>query len=63
MKNITKKLAVFLVMALLITNVGIVSTEPITVSAASKKVKLNKTKATIYVGKSVALKLKNNKKK
>ena len=33
------------------------------VSAASKKVKLNKTKATIYVGKTVTLKLKNNKKK
>lgn len=33
------------------------------VSAASKKVKLNKTKATVYVGKTVTLKLKNNKKK
>ena len=33
------------------------------VSAASKKVKLNKTKATIYVGKTVTLKVKNTKKK
>lgn len=33
------------------------------VSAASKKVKLNKKKATIYVGKTVTLKLKNNKKR
>ncbi len=33
------------------------------VSAASKKVKLNKTKATIYVGKTVKLKVKNTKKK
>lgn len=30
---------------------------------AAKKVKLNKTKATIYVGKTVTLKLKNNRKK
>ena len=30
---------------------------------AAKKVKLNKTKATVSVGKSVQLKLKNNKKK
>ena len=30
---------------------------------AAKKVKLNKTKATVYVGKTVQLRLKNNKKK
>ena len=30
---------------------------------AAKKVKLNKTKATVYVGKSVQLKVNNNKKK
>lgn len=33
------------------------------VSAASKKVKLNKKKVTIYVGKTVKLKVKNTKKK
>ena len=33
------------------------------VNAASKKVKLNKTKATVYVGKTVTLKVKNTKKK
>lgn len=33
------------------------------ISAASKKVKLNKTKATIYVGKTVTLKMRNNKRK
>lgn len=36
---------------------------PVTNASAAKKVKLNKTKATIYVGKTVNLKLKNNKKK
>ena len=58
MKQAKKILAVVLALVLSI------SLLPATgVSAASKKVKLNKTKATIYVGKTVTLKVKNTKKK
>lgn len=57
MKQTKKILAVVLALVLSL------SLLPTTgVSAASKQVKLNKTKATIYVGKTVTLKLKNNKK-
>lgn len=55
----TKKF--FAVILALVLSVSLLPTTG--VNAASKKVKLNKTKATIYVGKTVALKLKNNKKK
>lgn len=52
------------ILALVLALVLSVSLLPTTgVSAASKKVKLNKTKVTISVGKTVTLKLKNNKKK
>lgn len=60
--KITKKiLAVLLSLVLLLTLIPSLSME--NVSAAQKKAKLNKSKATIYVGKTVTLKLKNNKKK
>lgn len=55
MRKIKKVLAI---MVVLVLSMSMVST--INVSAA-KKVKLNKTKATIYVGKTVTLKLKNKK--
>ncbi len=58
MKQTKKILAVVLVFVLSLSLLPAVS-----VSAAPKKVKLNKTKATIYVGETVTLKLKNNKKK
>lgn len=57
MKQTKRVLALVLTLVLAITLIT-----PTSVSAA-KKVKLNKTKATIYVGKSTTLKLKNNKKK
>ena len=56
--KVTKKiLVVILSMALILTLFPIGN-----ISAVQKKVKLNKTKATIYVGKTVTLKLKNNNK-
>lgn len=58
MKGTKKFLA--LVLALVLSVTMLPATDA---NAASKKVKLNKTKATIYVGKTVTLKLKNNKKK
>jgi len=51
------------VLAIILTLVLSISIIPMTSVSAAKKVKLNKTKATIYVGKTVTLKLKNNKKK
>lgn len=57
MKKIKK---VLILVFTLVLSISMIPT--INVSAA-KKVKLNKTKATIYVGKTVTLKLKNNKKK
>lgn len=54
----TKKL-----LAMIFVVVLSISIIPITNVSAAKKVKLNKTKTTIYVGKTVTLKLKNNKKK
>ncbi len=54
----TKKL-----LALIFVIVLSISMIPTTNVSAAKKVKLNKTKATIYVEKTVTLKLKNNKKK
>ena len=50
----------FAVILIFVLSISMVPT--INVSAA-KKVKLNKNKATIYVGKTISLKLKNNKKK
>jgi len=57
MKHVKKVLAIMLTLALSIAIIPMVN-----VSAANK-IKLNKTKATIYVGKTVTLKLKNNKNK
>lgn len=54
----TKKILVL--MLALILSIAVI---PTTSVSAAKKVKLNKTKATIYEGKTVTLKLKNNKKK
>ena len=54
----TKKL-----LALIFAVVLSFSMIPTTNTNAANKVKLSKTKATIYVGKTVTLKLKNNKKK
>lgn len=56
--NKTKK-----ILAMIFVVVLSISMIPVTNVRAAKKVKLNKTKATIYVGKTVTLKLKNNKKK
>ena len=56
--NKTKK-----ILAIIFVVVLSISMIPVTNVRAAKKVKLNKTKATIYVGKTVTLKLKNNKKK
>lgn len=50
----------FAVILIFVLSISMVPT--INVSAA-KKVKLNKNKATIYVGKTISLKLKNNKKR
>lgn len=57
MKATKKLLAIIFVIVLSISMI------PTTNVSAAKRVKLNKTKATIYVGKTVTLKLKNNKKK
>lgn len=57
MRRVKKVLAIALVLMLSILMI------PLSNVSAAKKVKLNKTKATIYVGKTVTLKLKNNKKK
>ncbi len=57
MKRAKKIIAILLALVLSISMI------PTTSVSAAKKVKLNKTKATIYVGKTVILKLKNNKKK
>lgn len=51
------------ILAIMLTLVLSISMIPSTNVSAAAKVKLNKTKATIYVGKTVTLKLKNNKKK
>lgn len=51
------------VLVILFTLVLTMSMFPTINVSAARKVKLNKTKATIYVGKTVTLKLKNNKKK
>ena len=48
--------------AIVMTLIMVFSVTPQSVFAA-KKVKLNKTKATVYVGKSVQLKVNNNRKK
>lgn len=56
-KALKKAIVVAAVAALLVSTVSPVSTQ------AAKKVKLNKTKVTVKVGKSVTLKLKNAKKK
>lgn len=58
MKQMKKILSVVLALVLSLSLLPVTS-----ISAASKKVKLNKTKATIYVGKTVTLKLGNNKRK
>ena len=57
--NKTKKILAFvLTLALIVTMIPLYQA-----SAATKKTKLNKKKATIYVGKTVKLKVKNNKTK
>lgn len=54
--NRVKRIAVFaLAFALTVTLLPMIQAD-----AATKKIKLNKTKATIYVGKTVKLKIKNN---
>ncbi len=58
MKKIKKGAAVFLVFVLMLALTG-----GNTAEAAKKKIKLNKTKATLYVGKTLTLKVKNTKKK
>ena len=57
MKQVKKILAIMLTLVLSISMIPTINV------SAAKKVKLNKTKATIYVGKTVTLKLKNNKAK
>jgi len=56
--NVRKWISVLLIFVLLIT-----MTPSYEIQAAKKKVKLNKTKVTLKVGKSYKLKLKNNMKK
>lgn len=56
--NKTKKILAMIFVVVL--SISMISTTNV---SAAKKVKLNKTKATIYVGKTITLKLKNNKKK
>lgn len=51
------------ILSIILTLVLSISMIQITNVSASNKVKLNKTKATIYVGKTVTLKLKNNENK
>lgn len=57
-KEMKKALAGLLSLALLITGIFIADS-----SEAAKKIQLNKTKATVYVGKTVTLKVKGTKKK
>lgn len=57
-KEMKKALAGLLALALLITGIFIADS-----SEAAKKIQLNKTKATVYVGKTVTLKVKGTKKK
>ena len=57
MSKVKKFLAIMLTLVLSISMIPTINV------SAAKKVKLNKTKATIYVGKTVTLKLKNNKAK
>ena len=54
MKQVRKVLAIVLTLVLTISII------PISNVSAANKVKLNKKKATVYVGKNVILKLKNN---
>ena len=54
----TKKILV--IIFALVLSISMISSTSV---SAAKKVKLNKTRATIYVGKTVTLKLKNNKSK
>lgn len=51
MKQVKKILAIMLTLVLSISMIPTINV------SAAKKVKLNKTKATIYVGKTVTLKL------
>ena len=51
------------ILAIMLTLVLAMSMVPTTSISAAKKVKLNKTKLTIYVGKTVTLKLRNSKNK
>ena len=57
MKQIKKKIAIVLT---LILSISMIPTMDV---SAAKKVKLSRTTVTIYVGKTVTLKLKNNKNK
>jgi len=57
-RNATKVAAAVLSLAVTMTSVNI----PTSAAAATKKVKLNKTKATLTVGKSITLKLKQGSK-
>ena len=57
MNKVKKLLAL---MFAIVLSISMISTTNV---SAAKKVKLNKTKATIYIGRTVSLKLKNNKKK
>ena len=51
------------ILSIILTLVLSISMIQITNVSAANKIKLNKTKATIYTGKTVTLKLKNNKNK
>lgn len=62
MKKITKKIALLCIIVLLMEGVSIIETEPTIISAATK-VRLNKKKATLTVGKTITLKVKGTKKK
>ena len=57
MSKIKKSLAIMLTLVLAMSMIPTINV------SAARKVRLNKTKATIYVGKTVTLKLKNNRKK
>lgn len=57
MSKIKKSLAIMLTLVLEMSMIPTINV------SAARKVRLNKTKATIYVGKTVTLKLKNNRKK
>lgn len=60
-KSLRKSMMLFLIVSLLITNIS-VGVNSTTVSAKTK-IKLNKTKATLIVGKTLKLKIKRTKKK